>query len=170
VTQPRVEGTVTIEEARILFKNFEGRESQYNRAGSKNFCVVLDEKTAEDLIRDGWTGVRRLKPRNDDEPGDWVMQVTVSYKNKPARVIMITSRGRTELDEETIELLDDLEFKTVDMIISPYNWNVRGETGVSAYLRKMFVTIEEDYLDLKYAEAVATDEEIAESITLRTAF
>ena len=154
----RVEGTITIEDARVIFKNFEGRESQYNRAGSKNFCVVLDEGLAQQLMNDGWTGVRRLKERPDGTPGDWIMQVTVSYKHKPARVIMISSKGRNELDEETVDLLDDLDFKTVDMIISPYNWNIRGETGVSAYLRKMFVTIEEDYLDLKYAEVEEADD------------
>jgi len=159
MTEPRrVEGTITIEDARIIFKNFEGRESQYNRAGSKNFCVVLDEDMAGQLIRDGWTGVRQLKERPDGTAGDWVMQVTVSYKNKPARVIMITSKGRTELDEDTVDLLDDLDIKMADMIISPYNWNVRGETGVSAYLRKAFITIEEDALDLKYAEVEDADD------------
>lgn len=154
MTQPkRVEGTITIEDARILFKNFEGRESQYNQRGNKNFCVVLDEIMAKQLLEDGWTSVRQLKPRESEEAGNWVIQVTASYKHKPARIIMITSKGRTELDEETVDLLDELEFKTADLIISPYNWGpIRGEYGVSAYLRKMFVTIEEDYLDLKYAE------------------
>lgn len=155
----RVEGTITIEDARVLFKNFEGRESQYNRAGSKNFCVVLDDELADQLVADGWTGVRTLKSRNEDEPDRKIMQVTVSYKNKPARVIMITSKGRTELDEETVDLLDDLDFKMVDMIISPYNWNVRGETGVSAYLRQMYVTIEESVLDLKYADVGTADDD-----------
>lgn len=168
MTAPRVEGTVTIEDARVMFKNFEGRESQYNRAGSKNFCVVLDDELAEQLMRDGWTGVRFLKKRNENEEDRWIMQVTVSYKHKPARVIMITSRGRTELDEETVDLLDDLEFKTVDMIISPYNWGpIRGDYGVSAYLRKAFVTIEEDYLDLKYAEIDNSDLDYAEAEALK---
>lgn len=164
----RVEGTITIEDARVLFKNFEGRESQFNRAGSRNFCVVLDDELAAQLIRDGWTGVRTKKKRSEDDPEEKIMQVTVSFKGKPARVIMITSKGRTELDEETIDLLDDLEFKLVDMIISPYNWEVRGETGVSAYLRKMFVTIEEDYLDLKYAEVDTADDAVVDE--LRPAF
>jgi len=157
-TPHRVEGTITIEDARVLFKNFEGRETKYNQAGSRNFCVVLDEKTAQDMIADGWTGVRTLKAKNEDEPDSWIVQVRVSYKNKPARIVMISSKGRTELDEDTVDLLDDLDFKTADMIISPFNWtmpargNIPATNGVSAYLRKMFVTIEEDYLDLKYAE------------------
>lgn len=151
----RVEGTITIEDARVFFKNFEGRETQYNRKGNINFCVELDpaKVDVETLIEDGWN-VKYTKPREEDDDPKPYLQVTVSFKGKPARVVMIGSstKKRTELDEDTIGLLDSADFKTVDMIINPYNWEVRGETGVSAYVKTMYVTIEEDYLERKYAE------------------
>jgi hypothetical protein len=76
----------------------------------------------------------------------------VNFKNRPPNVVLINHKGRTTLPEDQIELLDWVDIKTVDLIINPYSWAVNGKTGISAYLKSLFVTIEEDELDLKYAD------------------
>ncbi len=148
-------GNVTIEDARVIFRNFSGVEGTYNRAGDRNFNVILPPELAEQMEEDGWN-VKYLKPREEgDEPTPRI-EVKVKYsknpRSRPPRVVMITSRGRTPLGEDEVGILDWAPFQTVDLIIRPYQWEVNGRTGVSAYLQSIFVTIEEDELEKKYAD------------------
>ena len=148
----RNDNTVVMENVRIIFRNFAGREGMYNREGDRNFCVLLDdEDTADAMTKDGWN-VKMLKAREEDEADQPYLQVSVNFKGKPPRVVMITSRGRTTLQEDAVELLDWADIRVVDLIVRPYEWAVNGKTGVKAYLQSIFVTIDEDALELKYAE------------------
>jgi hypothetical protein len=149
--EDRDDGTLIMEDARIVFRNFAGAEGMYNREGDRNFCVLLDDGTADMMMEDGWN-IKRLKPRDGAEQGTAYIQVSVGYKGRPPRTVMITSKGKVELDEETIILLDWADMLTVDLIIRPYHWNVNGRTGVKAYLKSIFVVINEDFLELKYKD------------------
>lgn len=143
---------VVMEGARIVFRNFAGAEGQYNREGARNFCVLLEDDLAQDMEEDGWN-IKRLKPREEEESGSAYIQVAVGFgKGRPPRIVMITSQGRVELGEDECVLLDWAEIENVDLIVRPYHWNVNGNTGIKAYLKSIFVTIREDYLDLKYAD------------------
>jgi len=148
------ENTVLMEGVRIIFRNFAGKEGQYNREGDRNFGVLLNEDVAQKMSEDGWN-VKWLKPREDDEDEVEQAWLPVSAKydaGRPPRVVLITSRGRTNLDEDEIELLDWADITNVDLIVRPYEWNVNGKTGIKAYLQSIYVTIEEDELERKYAE------------------
>lgn len=148
---PKGDGTVVIENARITFRNFSGKEGMYNREGDRNFSVLLPDDLATEMAADGWN-IKMLKAREEgDEPRPYI-HVTVGFKGRPPRIVQITSRGRTDLGEEECEILDWVDISNVDLIVRPYEWTVNGKTGIKAYLKSIFVTINEDALELKYAD------------------
>lgn len=150
---PQQDNTVLMEGVRIIFRNFAGKEGQYNREGDRNFAVLLDETTAKAMDEDGWN-VKMLKPRTEEEGEEpqAYLPVSVNFRGRPPRIVQITSRGRTNLGESEVEILDWVDIINVDLIVRPYEWTVNSKTGIKAYLQSLYITIEEDPLEAKYAE------------------
>lgn len=144
-----IKDNIAIENARLQFRNFSGKEGRFNPAGRRNFCVLLDDDIARKLESDGWN-VRWLEPRDPLDEKQAYIQVTVKYGNIPPKIVMITSSSKTVLNEDSIDILDWAEIQEVDLIIRPYNWEVNGKEGVKAYVKSMYVTLAEDEFEAKY--------------------
>lgn len=151
---------------RIAFRNFEGREDVYNRKGDRNFAIVFERpEVAQRLIDDGWN-IKYLKPRDEgDEPTPY-LPVAVSYRVRPPKIGLVTSKGLTYVPEEQVELLDWVDIETADVSLNPSQWAVNGKTGIKAYLNSMYIKIVEDYLDQKWT-AYVEEHQALESSTKR---
>lgn len=150
-----------IENARILFRNFEGKPSQFNAKGDRNFCVILDidKETADTFKADGWN-IKQLRSKEEGEEPEYYMQVKVNFNGRPPKVVKIKRGKPIELDEDSVSNLDDADIEHVDLIISPYQWNVNGKSGIKAYLKSGYFTIAEDRFESKYYGTEETEEEV----------
>lgn len=153
---------VTIENAHVLpgnFKNFSGEIDNWNPQGRRTFCIELDEETADALHEEGWN-VKELAPRDDDPDGISLpyIQATIRFDNIPPTIYMLTGRNnkKTLLTEDTIGNLDYVQIEYVDVILSPYQWEMKTKTGVEsgikAYVKTMYVKVVEDELAAKYRD------------------
>lgn len=142
--------TLIMENAKIRFRNFSGRPDEFTREGDRSFALVIDdEDLANKLKEDGWN-VRMRMPKNDGEDPWYYLKVKVNFGGFPPKIIEVTSRNRVSLNEETVGILDSAELKSVDVEISPYHWEIGGRSGITAYLKTMYATIEEDPFAAKY--------------------
>lgn len=139
-----------IENARVIYPNFSGTERlPYNAAGDRNFTVVLDPKDAKQLQKDGWN-VRLQKEGEEDE--FYSLKVSVKFDFKPPSIFQVTRRGKTLLPEDLCGLLDNVEFKEVDLVINPSRWKVGPNSGIKAYLKIGYFTIVENRFTAKYED------------------
>ena len=139
-----------IDDARIIFKNFEGRGDKFNREGDRNFSLLIeDPETADALAERGWNV--KIKPgRDEDEEPFMRLPVKVKFTEYGPNVYLRTGDRVNKLDEESIGCLDNIDIESVSMDIRPYDWEVNGRTGRTAYLQSMEVVQRIDRFAARY--------------------
>ena len=144
-----------IDDAVIKFPNFEGREERYNRKGDRNFLLdIPTEEMAQALRERGWNV--SIKDKRD-EGGDLFMSLKVKVKfNDRGPAIYLNTNGKVNmLDEESVGMIDQIDIASVSMDIRPYDWEVNGKCGRTAYLERIDVVQELDRFAARYHEEEA---------------
>lgn len=145
-------GILQIDDARIIYRNFSGAGSKFNREGDRNFAVVIpDQEMADALIAEGWN-VKIKPPRDEDDTPFMYLPVKIKFNDRGPNCYLATGTRMNRLDEESICCLDDVDILSVDMDIRPYDWDVNGKIGRTAYLASIKVTQEVDRFASRFAE------------------
>lgn len=143
---------IKVENARIVFRNFSGKPDKFNpQGGKRQFSLVIDDpEFANSLEEEGWN-IKRFRPREDEEgdPGAY-LPVKVSFDVRPPHIYLCTGKSKTLLNEETVGSLDYADISGVDIVVSPYEYEVRGNKGIAAYVKTMYVNVVEDEFASKY--------------------
>lgn len=146
---------LSLENVRIGFRNFEGREGQFNKAGERSFAVFFEDHAyAQELAQEGWN-VKFPKEQESkvdpDEPGrDPYLIVSVGFEYYPPNVFIISNGQPTKLTEQEVLMLDWAEIENVDLVLRPYEWSVNRNSGIKAYLKSGYFTIVTDQFAKKY--------------------
>ena len=144
-------GILQIDDAKIVYRNFSGIGSKFNREGDRNFSVVIEnENDARALIEDGWN-VKIKEPREEGDTPFMTLPVKIKFNDRGPTAYLKSGSAMNRLDEETINCIDDIDIASVDLDIRPYDWNVNGKEGRTAYLQSIHVTQEVDRFAERYA-------------------
>lgn len=148
----RESNELVLRKAQLIYRNFAGKPSQYNAEGKRNTCVFIDDPELVDkLAADGWN-VKFTKPRDEqDEPRAYI-RINVNFDSyEPPKIVTVNNRGRTELTEEDVNMLDWADIDYVNMVVNPWRHN-NGGGGTSGYLQGMHVVLRPDILEEIYEE------------------
>ena len=145
-----------IEDARIIYRNFSGAGSKFNREGDRNFAVIIPNQEICDELTDAGWNVKIKPPRDEYEEPFMFLPVKVKFNNRGPAAYIRSGNSVTRLNEDTIDMLDEIDIASVDMDLRPYDWEVNGKTGRTAYLQAIDVTQNVDRFGARYA-----DEDIA---------
>lgn len=152
--------TMLFEDAEIMFRNFAGIAREFNSPGSRNFCLVVPKDQALQMKEAGWN-IKETKVREEGDEPKYYTQIKVNFDTgRPPKCVLISSAGHQVLgvpDSEhpnvaDVGILDAIDIKKVDVLINPYeNKRPDAQYKYKGYLRSIYVTMDEDTLELKYA-------------------
>lgn len=141
-----------VNDTRIIYRNFRGEGSKFNREGDRNFAmIILTQDLADELISRGWN-VKIKEPREEGEEPFMYLPIKVKFNGRGPQIYLVTGDRTNRLDEDVVSMLDDIDIRSVDLDIRPYDWEVNGKTGRTAYLQAMEVTQEIDRFAARMAE------------------
>lgn len=141
-----------VDDARIIYRNFEGEPSKFNREGDRNFALLIpEEDMADTLVKKGWNV--KIKPPSDEDDSPFMyLPVKIKFNDRGPAIYLKSGNNVRKLSEDVVGLIDDIDILSVDMDIRPYDWEVNGKTGRTAYLQSMQVTQEVDRFAARFAE------------------
>lgn len=145
---------VEIDNARIVYRNFRGEASRFNREGDRSFSVVIPNEEDADKLTDYGFNVKVKPPMEEGEAPFMHLKVKVNFNDRGPVVWLVTGNRRNRLDADTVKCLDSIDIRTVNLDIQRGKepWEMNGKTGYAAYLRSIEVIQEIDRFSARFAE------------------
>ena len=126
---------IQVDDGRIIWPNFEGRQTQFNDKGKRNFSWrITDPELAERLKADGWN-VKIKPPREEGEEPFMHLPVKVNFDGwNPPNIYLVSGNNTRKLDAETAGNLDTIDIIKADFDIRAFDYDTPRGSGRAAYL------------------------------------
>ena len=80
------------------------------------------------------------------------LPVKVKFNSRGPGIYVRSGNNVSRLTEETVDIVDEIDIARVNMDLRPYDWEVNGKTGRTAYLQSIEITQNVDRFGARYAE------------------
>lgn len=147
---------LVLENTYIVYPNFkgapanvviDGKPREVNTDGSRKFNVALDPAVAEELAAQGYN----IKFPKEEESSRLPYLPVVLSKGPDVQTwiqIVLVDNGNGRFlditDPNQLAMLDDIAVGCrTNIIISPYNWIVNGNSGTTAYTKKLYIYLDD---------------------------
>lgn len=151
-------GILQIDDARIIYRNFSGEGSKFNREGDRNFAVIIpNQEIADALMADknefgaSWN-VKVKPPREEGDDPFMFLPVKLKFNGRGPHIYIQSGTALNKIGEEDVAMLDDLDIESVDLDIRPYDDTINGKPFRAAYLQSMKVVQNIDRFAARMAE------------------
>lgn len=151
-------GVLQIDDARIIWRNFEGRGDKYNKEGDRNFNLVIPNQEIADMLMNdknefgvGWN-IRIKAPREDGEAPFMSLKVNLKFNDRGPVIYLNTGRVRRRIYEEEAAQLDRISISRVDLDIRPNDGEGTYGPYRSAWLNGMEIFMETNRFEERMAE------------------
>ena len=132
--------TLIIDGADLIFKNFSGRETAFNRFGERNFGVIIDDND--------WVQALQLIGWNVKKTADGVYFLSVSVRlpsNPPEPTVTVahkysdrTVQATYKVDGQEIGDLDNMTLTNCMLEIRGCRYEINGKSGIKAFLSSLW--------------------------------
>lgn len=182
----KVNYQIRLFDTEVIYHDFRGAPSKFNpRGGRRTVSLELIDPqirnrrvdddfypvSVDKLREDGWR-VKTVRKREgeEDTPDRYFLECVISFPQDDDRrgpkIFVVNSGDRDEngklranlLSEDSVGILDYAKILRADAEINPYNWEIKGETGVTAYIDRLYVVIEKSPYDDRYATEESPEE------------
>lgn len=158
---------VRFENAKIIFKHFNGARDDFHAEGKRDYCIEIDESTAKDLADKG-VAVKPLTSRDPDEEPKYYVKVRINWgqdangRKFGPRVWMYTDKVKRPLTDANVGILDDAWIENADVVTHIYRRHTQGKDTATLYTDILHVmtkeSTREDPFAAKYAQYDDPDE------------
>ena len=142
---------IFIENSKFIFRtNFSGdpNRDKYKSTTRRGNLIIPNEEQALEMADAGYN-VKQTNPREGEEEGfvpTYFTPIIIGYANprRQPKVYLVTNGTPTELDEETVGMIDDVYVENVNATLNPrYNPD---RDSWTLYVAQLYVeqTVEED--------------------------
>ena len=177
------DGLIHIENAYIVSKNFAGIEKRnpnnpkqiVNSSGNRNFSIELNEEVANFISSFRLSDhpekafkvqVKLPKEDAEDQTPRIFMTVKLQYRfddngkpwKKNPKINQYSSKGKTVKDEKNVDSIDDVFIDKSEIAFAPGPYDVNGNIGLTAWLRKLNYKIKEDDMEARWDQDYVTDD------------